>query len=135
MTKKEKKKVLLIEDDCSIIDVYKTAFETKNGFEVVVKTLGCEAIKEIDRAEKKEVSAPDIVLLDLIMPDMNGIEILREIRKRESAKNIPVFILTNYANQELEKMGYDLKAEKYITKAGYTPFQIVDLVKEKLNIK
>ena len=125
------KSVLLIEDDAAIIDIYRTALAAA-GFEVEVITLGKEADKKFENLEKKKGKIPDLVLLDLILPDMNGIEILERLRKKENIKNLPVFIMTNYSDPELEELGNKLKAEKYILKAGYTPNKLVALVKERL---
>ncbi len=122
-----KKKVFLIEDDAAIIDIYSTGLKAA-GFEVDAATSGKEAIAKIIKQGK----IPDLILLDLLLPDMNGIEILAELRKDEKAKSIPVFVLTNYSDDELEKMGYRLKAEKHLLKSDYTPGQLAEVVKEKL---
>jgi DNA-binding response OmpR family regulator len=123
--------ILLIEDDTAIIDVYKTALEA-NGFKVEVITMGKDAFEKVERLEKGEEKNPDLVLLDLILPDVNGIEILEAIRKKTATKDIPVYILTNYSDPELEKLGNKLKAEKYVLKTECTPKKLVDMIKERL---
>ena len=122
-----KKKVLLIEDDGAIIDVYKTGLEAA-GFEVEVIMNGKQAIERLS----KDGDMPDIVFLDLLLPDMNGMEALAQIRKAGKVKNTPILVLTNYSDSELEKMGYDLKTEKHLLKSDYTPSQLAELVKERL---
>ena len=121
------KNIVLVEDDSAIADIYKTVFE-KNGFKLEVFSLGKSAM---DRLKNGDAN-PDIILLDLILPDMNGIEILEKVRKNDKTKGIPVFILTNYTDSELEKMGYSLKTEKHILKADHTPTQILEMVKKRL---
>lgn len=130
------KLILLIEDDTSIIDIFKTAL-TVNGFEVEVITMGKDAIDKMARLDKGEDKKPDLVLLDLILPDINGIEILEGIRKKANIKDLPVYIMTNYSDPELEKIGNKLKAEKYVLKTECTPKKLVDMVKERLvgNVK
>lgn len=123
------KKILLVEDEPTIIDIYKTALEAEN-FEVESFKLGEAAFQKLKESEEKDY--PDLVLLDLVLPDVNGIEVLKKMRKEEGLRDIPVFILTNYTSKELKKQGHDLKAEQYITKADFTPKQIVEKVKERL---
>ncbi|MCX6760426.1 MAG: response regulator [Candidatus Nealsonbacteria bacterium] len=122
-----KKKVLLIEDDGAIIDVYRIGLEGA-GFEVEVIMNGKQAIERLS----KDGDMPDIIFLDLLLPDMNGMEVLAQIRKAGKVKDIPILVLTNYSDSELEKMGYDLKAEKHLLKSDYTPSQLAELVKERL---
>ncbi len=128
------KTILIIEDDMPTIDVYRMALKEAK-FEVEIITWGGEAIERINKIKQGKAKKPDLVLLDLILPDMNGIEILEEIRRYEETKDLPVFILTNYTSRELEKMGYDLKVERYLLKTDFVPRQIVKLIKERLKNK
>lgn len=125
------KNILLVEDDIAIVDVYKMALEAK-GFGVDVVTLGKEAIEKMDMLEKGEGQKPDLVLLDIVLPDMNGMDILKEMRERSASKNIPVFVLTNYSDKDLEEKGKELKAEKFILKAGCSPSKLVEMAEERL---
>lgn len=128
-----KKRILFIEDDAATIDVYGTALK-EAGFKVEVITLGEEAIKRIK--EMKDAEKPDLVLLDLILPDINGIQVLEESRKREETKDLPVFILTNYTNEQLRNKGIKkLDSERYLLKTDYPPNRLVKLVKERLKLK
>jgi len=128
------KTILLVEDDLPIIDIYETAFKQAK-FKVETIILGRDAIKRIKKIKTKKAKKPDLVLLDLILPDINGIQVLREIRKQKETKDLPVFILTNYGSRELKRMGYELKAEEYIIKTKHTPTLLVKLVKERLREK
>ncbi|MDD2732249.1 MAG: response regulator [Candidatus Pacebacteria bacterium] len=125
------KKILLVEDDLPIIEVYKIAFK-KEGFDLDVLTLGDEVIKRVKEIKKGKTDKPDLILLDLLLPDMNGIEVLKEIRKEEKTKDIPIFILTNYTDSELERLGFNLKSEEHILKADYTPTELVKLIDKRL---
>ena len=126
-----KKTILIVEDDMPTIDVYRMVFkQAKLGIDIIM--FGGDAIERIKKIKEGKAKKPDLVLLDLILPDMNGIQILEEMKKYEETKNIPVFILTNYTNRELEKLGYNLKTERYLLKTDFTPKQIVGLVNERL---
>jgi len=125
------KRILLIEDDFAIIDIYKTVLESNN-FDLEVITWGEKAIEKIEKVRDKKELKPDIVLLDLILPDMNGIEILRAIRKQEETKGLPVFILTNYDSKEIAKEARELQVEDFILKTSFTPSELIKLIKKRL---
>ena len=124
--------ILFIEDDLATIDVYKTALE-EAGFEVEPILLGQEAIRRVEEIEKGEAKMPDLVLLDLILPDINGVEILEKIRKQEKTKDILVFILTNLTDKQLEEKELLLKRERYLLKTDYPPSKLVGLIKKELS--
>ena len=127
----KKKLILFIEDDVATIDVYRTGLEGA-GFDVDPIMMGEEALRKIEEIEKGEAKMPDLVLLDLILPDMNGIEILKKIRAKEKLNNIKVLILSNYTDSQLEEKGLKMKAEKYLLKTDHTPSQLVKVVKETI---
>lgn len=79
-----------------------------------------------------EKFAPDIILLDLQMPQMNGAEALTEIRSHDWGKSIPVIILTNLGEEEAPKELKLLGVKSYIVKADFTPSQVVERVQETL---
>lgn len=122
------KKIFLVEDDSAISDIYKIMIE-KSGFSVEVFSLGQEVIKAVKSINTPE-EAPDIILLDLILPDMNGIDIFKEIKSNEKSKNIKVFILTNQSEVQFDQS--DAKPDKVIIKANITPTQLVDVITEAL---
>ncbi len=128
----DKKLILLIEDDLPIIDVYTFALENLGKFETKFLRYGFEVLDWLKKLKEKKEKKPELILLDLILPDANGLDLLKEIRKSEDAREIPVFIVTNYTNRELEKVGYDLKSEKYLTKTKFTPGELVKMVQEEL---
>lgn len=130
MTKEKKKKILLVEDDPAILDIYKTIIE-KAGFTVDIVELGQRAINQIKDMAAGKAEKPDIVLLDLVLPDINGTEVLREIKKNDATKDIFVFILTNQKNGQSLEFD-DIKPEKIIIKADITPTQLVKVIEEQL---
>lgn len=127
-----KKVIYLVEDDFGVIDVYRTGLEIIGKFKVEVFE-NCQKIKEkIKELGERKIKVPDLILLDLILPECNGIQILQDLKSKEVTKNIPVFILTNYGSKELQKMGFDLKTEQYLIKTETTPTQLVKIVKKML---
>jgi len=126
-----KKKILLVEDDTAIIDVYNIAF-TAVGFEVETISDGQSAMDKVKNIQSGKDTAPDIILLDIVLPDFNGMDILKEIKNGDKTKGIKLLILSNNTDAELKKMGYDLGNQKCLTKSQYTPTQLVDILKKEL---
>lgn len=123
MDEKKKVKVLIIEDDSYISDMYKIKFDSEN-FETTVAEDGIMGIKEIERQK------PDIVLLDVVMPKVDGFSVLKMIKKNENFKDIPVVMLTNLGQKDNVERGFELGATSYIIKAHFTPSEVVKKVKE-----
>lgn len=124
------KRIILVEDDSAIVDIYKTLMEKAN-FDVRVIGLGQEVIKMIKDIEEGTELKPDIILLDLILPDINGIEVFKEIKKNPKTKYIKVFILTNQQDVQQEQLG-DEAPDEFIVKANIAPTQLLKLIQEHL---
>lgn len=120
-------KIAIIEDDATINQMYRMKFEA-DGFEVQVADNGRDGIAIVEKFN------PDMVLLDLGMPEMSGDEALAEIRKHEWGKKIPVIILTNLGEEEAPKHLRSLGIHSYIVKANLTPKEVVMRVKEALGL-
>jgi DNA-binding response OmpR family regulator len=122
---KSKGSVLIIEDDEILADVYATKLKLEC-YEVLLATDGVRGLHEAVRKK------PDLILLDVVLPKLNGFEILKQIRQRRDTKNIPVVVLSNLGQDYEVKRGMTLGADKYLVKANYTPAEVVDVVKEVL---
>jgi DNA-binding response OmpR family regulator len=118
-------KIAIIEDDQTIAAMYRMKFESE-GFEVEVAENGKLGV------ELCEQMLPDLILMDLQMPEMNGDEALKEIRKKDWGKDIPVIILTNTGEEEAPNDLKDLGVRHYIVKADLTPSQVLTQTKEVL---
>lgn len=115
-------KIAIIEDDPTISQMYRMKFEA-DGFDVRLADNGAIGV------ELAESFRPDIILLDMQMPEMNGAETLTAIRAHDWGKNIPVIILTNLGEEEAPAELQHLQVAKYIVKANMTPRQVVAEVK------
>jgi DNA-binding response OmpR family regulator len=120
-------KIAIIEDDPVISQMYRMKFEADN-FEVQLADNGGRGVALVESFQ------PDIILLDLQMPHMDGTEALTKIRAHDWGKNIPVIILTNLGEEEAPKELRALGIHSYIVKADLTPRQVVGRVKEALGI-
>lgn len=120
-------KIAIIEDDQVISQMYRMKFEA-DGFEVQLADNGKQGVSLVENLR------PDIILLDLQMPHMNGSEALAQIRGHDWGKDIPVIILTNLGEEEAPKALRALGIHSYIVKADLTPRQVVSRVKEALGL-
>lgn len=120
-------KIAIIEDDATINQMYRMKFEA-DGFDVQVAVNGRDGIEVVEKF------APDMVLLDLGMPEMSGDEALKEIRSHDWGKTVPVIILTNLGEEEAPKNLRSLGIHSYIVKANLTPKEVVVRVKEALGL-
>ncbi len=124
-----KTKLLIIEDDLSIIKLFKESFSSE-GFEVEILSTGKKAMEKLKEIREREYPSPNLILLDLILPDMNGIEILKEVRKYPETKNIKVFVLTNYSDEAFNKELVEEGVNKILLKAQYSLGEITEIIKE-----
>ncbi len=118
-------KIAIIEDDAAISQMYRIKFETE-GYEVETAENGKIGLALIEDMK------PDIVLLDLMMPEMNGEEMLTLLRKETWGKDVKVIILTNMGESEAPASIKTMGVEAFILKANMTPRQVAELVKEHL---
>lgn len=115
-------KIAIIEDDATISQMYRMKFEA-DGFDVRLASNGAIGVVLV------ESFRPDIILLDIQMPEMDGAEALRRIRSHAWGKTIPVIVLTNLGKEEAPREMRSLGIQGYIIKANLTPRQVVAQVK------
>ncbi|MGB9680813.1 MAG: response regulator [Minisyncoccia bacterium] len=115
------KKILFIEDEFSLQKTLSQMLQT-NGYTVISSLEGKGGVN-LAKREK-----PDLIILDLILPKMNGFEVLEELKKDEETKDIPVIVLTNLEdNQSIEKvLSYNVL--HYFVKSNFTPHEIVEKI-------
>lgn len=115
-------KILLIEDDPLIYRLYQKLF-TLEGFEIELAENGQLGI------EKLKSFHPDIILLDIMMPNMNGLEVMTQLKSEEKTKNIPVVVLTNIADMRITNMALTKGAAMFIIKSQTEPADVIASVK------
>lgn len=120
-----KEKIAIIEDDLAISQMYRMKFEML-GYDVETAEDGKLGLKLIEEFN------PDIVLLDLMMPEMDGADMLEEMRKHDWGKDKNVIILTNMGKQEAPQKIHDLGVKSFIVKAEMTPKQVAAFVEDEL---
>jgi CheY-like chemotaxis protein len=118
-------KVLIVEDDPLISRMYQKIF-TFEKFDVEVAANGEEALGKVTDFN------PTLILLDVMMPKMNGLQVLEKLKEFDITKHIPVVMLTNLAGQQDAEIALAKGAVKYIIKSEYEPKQVVDMVKDVL---
>ena len=116
-------KILIVEDNVDLIEAYKLVFETA-GFDVGLAYDGNQARDEIKSFN------PDLILLDIMIPYMNGFQLLKEVR--ESGNNVKIIINSNLSQDSEVKKSFELGANEYLRKSDYTVSELVEKVKEFL---
>ena len=118
------KKVLLAEDERNVILGVRTCLDAV-GYQIEIVEDGDEALNSI-RKER-----PDLILLDLLMPKVDGFEVLKEVKGNDETKDIPIIVLTAKAEEEDRQRAMDLGADSYMTKP-FKPQELWDLLKHYL---
>lgn len=120
-----KSKILIIEDDSFLLTMYATKFELEN-YQVVTAEDGEKGLK---LAQKER---PDIILLDVLLPKMNGFEVLKTLKENFETKDSKVILLTNLSQRGEVQQGLALGAIDYLIKAHYMPSEVVEKVNKIL---
>ena len=121
----QNKKILLIEDEDFIRDLYQRQLG-KAGFNVKTAADGQTGLQTLN------TETFDLLLLDIMLPGMNGLQILREFKTQNPNSTMITILLTNLGQEAVIKEGFELGAQAYLIKASYTPDQVVSEVKNAL---
>jgi DNA-binding response OmpR family regulator len=121
-------KVLLVEDDVELADLYKIQFE-KAGFEFQYVTNGLQAVALLQDMK------PDLILLDIMLPGTNGLDVLKKIKENETTRDIIVVLLSNLPEESAKEKGMSLGASEYLVKSNHTPLEVIDKVNSLLKGK
>mgnify|MGYP001579939363 CR=1 FL=1 len=127
MTEEKTIHVLLVEDDAFLANIYKTKFEMEK-FKISLADNGEAGWEE---AKKKK---PDIILLDILLPKMDGFAVLEKLKADNELKQIPIILLTNLGQKDDVEKGLELGAVDYLIKAHFKPSEVVEKVRKVLKI-
>ena len=120
--------ILIVEDDIFLAEIYQKKFEME-GFKVSMASNGEKGLADI---KKKR---PDIVLLDILLPKLDGFAVLEATKEDSSVKNIPIILLTNLGQKDDVQRGLDEGAVDYLIKTHFKPSEVVDKVRKVLEVK
>lgn len=125
-----KTRILIVDHDKMLLEMY-TKRLNKAGYEVV---FACDGEKALSKAVEH---VPHVILLEVMMPKINGFEVLSILKSTRETKNIPVIMFTALSHEAKKKRGLSHGAEKYIVKSEVTPKQVVDMIEKvvKDNVK
>jgi len=117
------KKILLVEDDPFLIDIYTTKLKLEN-FDLLIAKDGEEALEKIKNDK------PILVILDIVLPNIDGWQVLKQITEIDGAEKMKILILSNLGQKEEVEKGLKMGADKYLIKSNFTPSQVVKELKE-----
>ena len=121
-------RIMLVEDDAILAEMYQAKFELEE-HEVKLATNGEECLQLLDNY------VPELILLDILMPKLNGFHVLKEIKKRPSLRQIPVILLTNLGEAEVDmnqELARALGVSDYLIKSHHTPDEVVEKINRVL---
>lgn len=121
-------RIMLVEDDAILAEMYQAKFELEK-HEVKLATNGEECLQLLD------TYVPELILLDILMPKLNGFHVLKEIKKRPSLRQIPVILLTNLGEAEVDmnqELARALGVSDYLIKSHHTPDEVVEKINRVL---
>jgi len=119
-------KILIIEDDQFLLKVYTTKL-TNEGFQIEVATNGKDGF------DQTKTFKPELIILDIMMPQENGFDLLKRLKTNKATKKVPVIILSNLGQESDVQKGLDLGAVDYLVKTNYSINEVVDKIKKALN--
>lgn len=120
-------KILIVEDDQFLRDLFVMKLK-KEGAKIIEAENGDEALNKV------KLEMPDLILLDIVLPKLDGFEVLTRIKSDKTVSKIPVIFLTNLSQQDEIDRGLQLGANAYIIKAHFTPSEIVAKIKEVMDL-
>lgn len=122
MTEEKKNKIMIVDDDDFLVNMYATKFANSD--------IAVEACKSGDDFFEKLKTAEgiDLILLDIVMPGMTGIDILKKMREEKLGENIPVIMLTNQSDEDSIKEAKQFNIAGYIVKSAATPSEVINEV-------
>jgi len=126
-----KEKILIVEDELPTLKLLEETLRME-GFEIESAMLAREAIEKLNEIREGKAEKPILILLDLILPDMNGIEVLKEAKKYPETKNIKIFAFTNYTDPDMNRQLIKEGVDKIILKAEISLKELFEIIKKEI---
>jgi CheY-like chemotaxis protein len=120
------KKILIIEDELVVRSIYRRKFEM-SGYQVETAEEGTAALKLLP------IFRPDVIQVDIMMPGMDGVEVIRQIRAWPEFRHVPILVLSSFYRPDLAKEAWKAGATKCVSKMDCTPNLILELVEQLLS--
>lgn len=121
------KKILFADDEESLRELYKLRLAPES-FDVIFAVDGEDALEKIYKEK------PDLILLDIMMPKKNGLEVLEQIKKDPTVADIPVVMLTVLGDEGIRNNAFNLGAKYYLVKSDVVPLEVVKIIRQELGI-
>ncbi len=125
MSKAKKKKILIIEDEQTLAKSLSDKL-TREGYEVIAEIDGAMGLKRVIE------EMPDLVILDIILPGLNGLEVLKSLKGRDKTKNVPVILVSNVDDMKSTRDAKKLGAANYLLKSNVTLANIIEEIKKHI---
>lgn len=122
-------KIFLVEDDTFLSKMYVDKLSREEGYSIEAAELGEDAFARMKK------NKPSLVLLDIILPDINGVQVLKRMKEDSDLADVPVIILTNLNEKDYINEALALGANDYLIKAHFTPNEVIDKIKQILHLK
>ena len=126
--------LLFVEDEPDIVELYKIAFEAE-GFVVESAMNGQDALNKLKQYSAEDVSRPTVMILDILLPDISGMDVLKEVRKNKLFDRTPVIMFTNYSSDKIREEIAKIPNTRYLLKMEVSPAQLVVIIKDTLGMK
>jgi CheY-like chemotaxis protein len=134
MALENKNKIFFVEDEPGIADLYAMSFSS-NGFEIESFINGKDALRRLEEYKNGKAKKPDVIILDILLPDISGIDILKQVRKEKEFDSVPVIMLTNYGTDEIREEIKKMPKTSHVLKIDTSPGLFVKHVREVLEGK
>lgn len=125
--------LLFVEDEPDIVELYKIAFEA-GGFAIDNALNGKDALSKLKRYSTEDINKPMVMIFDILLPDISGMDILKEVRKNQLFDETPVIMFTNYSSDKIRDEISKIPNTRYLLKMETSPGQLVTIVKEMLKL-
>jgi len=125
------KKIVLVEDEKLLIQLYKEIFQ-KAGYQLQVLTLGTQALEMLQEIREGKREKVDLILLDLVLPDIDGLEILKQARQYPETRDLKIIALTNFTDPHLEAELIKEGIDRFLIKTEFPASKLIPLVNQVL---